>query len=291
MLRSFDVLRNGAVAEAVIVSGREELVLRGGGQAYATPWHWHDCLMLLLPVAGAMDLRDEDRPASVWVSEDRFALIPASHAHQTRAVRDRHAHVALYLTNTALRRVEEQVGSLDGIRRKIRRTALFATTPRIRVLLDLCRRDPPQSTADASVLGHLSSALLTDCLAQVERARALSGSARQAHGASLVREVRAHLAARLGETVTLDEMAERFGVSRRHLTRSFRHLTGRTIGDVQQEQRVSAARQLLVQTDLPVSEIAFRVGFESGSALSRALRRREGLSPSGIRNMARTVTR
>lgn len=291
MLRSFDILRDGARAEAVIVSGEERLALKAEGEGYAMPWHWHDCLMLLLPVRGAVELRREDQPAASWVSEDRFALVPGDRAHQTRSVRDRHVHVALYLTEPALRRVEDRFGSLDRVRRETRGTALFATTPRIRGLLDLCRDTSAGTVEDMSVLDHVSSALLTDCLAQVERARTVSAASPEAHGASLVREIGAHLAARLGETLTLDEIAERFGVSRRHLTRSFRQHVGRTIGDVQQAQRLAAARGLLAETDLPVGEIAYRVGFESGSALARALRRESGLSPSGIRDMARSVKR
>jgi AraC family transcriptional regulator len=47
---------------------------------------------------------------------------------------------------------------------------------------------------------------------------------------------------------------------------------------------------MLTDTDLPVGDIAFRVGFESGSALSRAMRRADDDSPSSIRRaMARRV--
>lgn len=288
MLRSFDVLRDGASADAVIVSGDESLVLKGGGEAYAMPWHWHDCVMLLLPATGAVDLRHEDRPEGSWVSEDRFALVPAGRAHATRSMRDTHAHVALYLTEDAMRRVETGVGSLGRVRQESRATALFAMTPRIRALLDLCRRT---EEGGGAVLGHLSSALLIDCLAEIDRARTLPDASRQSHGAGLVREVQAHLAARLGAQVALDEVAERFGISRRHLTRSFHQHTGLTIGEFQLAQRLAVARRLLVETDLPIGEIAYRVGFESGSALSRALRRQDGLSPSQIRAMARSVTR
>jgi transcriptional regulator GlxA family with amidase domain len=53
---------------------------------------------------------------------------------------------------------------------------------------------------------------------------------------------------------------------------------------------------MLTTTDLPVDEIASRVGFESGSALSRALRRQGGLAATGIRtasskSMARSVAK
>jgi transcriptional regulator GlxA family with amidase domain len=47
---------------------------------------------------------------------------------------------------------------------------------------------------------------------------------------------------------------------------------------------------LLTETDLPVGEIAFRVGFESGTALARAMRRVCGETPSEVRTrVARSI--
>jgi transcriptional regulator GlxA family with amidase domain len=98
----------------------------------------------------------------------------------------------------------------------------------------------------------------------------------------------------LQEDIALDALADRLGVSRRHLTRLFREQVGLSIGAFQQCKRLDAAKELLTRTDLPVDEVAFRVGFDSGSALARALRRRDGLSPREIRRlplagMARSV--
>src|ERR1700743_1560676 len=56
--------------------------------------------------------------------------------------------------------------------------------------------------------------------------------------------------------------------------------------------RLDAARGLLRETDLPVGEIAYRVGFESGAAFARALRRVDGRPPSAFRQgEARPVKR
>ena len=43
------------------------------------------------------------------------------------------------------------------------------------------------------------------------------------------------------------------------------------------------AEEMLIETTLQVGEIAWRVGFESGSALARAMRRSTGRSPSEMR--------
>lgn len=51
------------------------------------------------------------------------------------------------------------------------------------------------------------------------------------------------------------------------------------------------AKRLLAETESAAIEIAFRVGFESGTALARIVRRSEGFSPLEVRAMARAAKR
>lgn len=76
--------------------------------------------MLLMPRVGALDLRHQDRMDGAWISEDRFAVVPANHAHQTQALRDTHAHLAFYITGEALRSIEAEAGSLAQFKRRTR---------------------------------------------------------------------------------------------------------------------------------------------------------------------------
>ncbi|WP_163110836.1 helix-turn-helix domain-containing protein, partial [Acinetobacter baumannii] len=69
---------------------------------------------------------------------------------------------------------------------------------------------------------------------------------------------------------------------RRHATRLFREKTGLSIAGFQEQERIAQARRLLTETALPVGEIAWRAGFETGSALARAMRRVTGLTPTSV---------
>jgi len=297
MLRAFDTITGNAPAGTLVVAGTERAVLRGGGLGYAMPWHWHDCLMLLLPSRGALDLRCEARREGTWVTEDRFAVVPAEHPHETLALREGQVHVAVYVTEAAIRRVEADLGCLDRIRSETRASALFPLTPGIRALQALCcdRDADADPLASAAEREHLAAALLIRCLAAIERARPLPAATSQGHGAALVDEVRAFVEARPDRTVSLDALADRFDVSRRHLTRLFRERVGLSVGAFQQARRLAAATELLIRTHLPVGEAALRTGFESGSALARSLRRQDGRSPTEIRTasvaMARSAAR
>jgi AraC-like DNA-binding protein len=228
------------------------------------------------------------------MSRDRFAIVPAGQAHETVALREGQAHLALYVTEAAIRRVESELGSLHRVREQLDGSALFPVTPEIRGLHALCREDGGDTLGGTAVRGRLAAALLIRCLAAIEQGQPLPTATRRGHAADLVDEAKAFVAERLQEDIALDALADRLGVSRRHLTRLFREQVGLSIGAFQQCKRLDAAKELLTRTDLPVDEVAFRVGFDSGSALARALRRRDGLSPREIRRlplagMARSV--
>lgn len=287
MLRSFEQIRHPADLDRLIAADDEFATLSGSG-AYAMPWHWHDCLMLILPSHGTVELKHEDRREGNWLSQDRFAVVPPDRAHETRASIGPHRHIALYATAATLRRLDRQVGSLSEFHRRVRTTLVVRRTTTVRTLQELSVRDGADAYGRSSQRLALSSALLVQCIAEVMAGEALPAASHRGHGAALVEDLKAFLTRHVDQDIPLDALGERFGVSRRHITRLFRERTGVSIGAFQQLARLQAARDLLQDTDLPVGEIAFRVGFDSGAALARAMRRLGGRSPSEIR-MARSV--
>src|ERR1700751_3702071 len=114
MLRSIQTLRDTS-ADARILADGDQLALVGGGDDYYMPWHWHDCLMILLPRVGSVDFRDETRTASAWLSEDRFVVVPKNFSHQTAAPSRNHEHLAIYATDNQLARIEPRLGSLNRV--------------------------------------------------------------------------------------------------------------------------------------------------------------------------------
>jgi AraC-like DNA-binding protein len=290
MLRSLQTLRETSTDAQLLASGDTPLALLGGGDDYHTPWHWHDCLMIMLPRIGAVDFRDESRKAGNWLSEDQFAVVPKTLSHQTAARRSGNNHLAIYTSDDQLTAIEAQLGSLSRMRAKLNVPAFFATTPQMRALLGLCQASDPADRAAQSVREHLVAALLIDALAQIERGEPIGTPTAATHGDALVSEVKAYIATNVADALSLDHIADAFGLSRRHVTRLFRDKTGMTIGDYHDRERVVRAQALLGTTDLPVGDIAWRVGLESGSALARMMRRVAGMSPSDARKMARSDT-
>ncbi len=95
---------------------------------------------------------------------------------------------------------------------------------------------------------------------------------------TLTSEVTDYLNAHLPESVSLDELAAKFFVSKYHLCRTFKRSTGATVLEYLTQKRVLLARSLLEQGLLP-KHAAIQCGFTDYSSFYRAFKKYVGLSP------------
>ena len=91
--------------------------------------------------------------------------------------------------------------------------------------------------------------------------------------------------ANLSEPLTLLEIADYAGLSRRQIERLFRQNMGRSPARYYLEIRLDRARHLLLQSSLPVIEVAVACGFVSASHFSKCYRELYGRSPQQERNV------
>jgi len=90
-------------------------------------------------------------------------------------------------------------------------------------------------------------------------------------------------AERLDEPLDVAAMSRHAGVSPRTFARRFRAETGTTPLHWLLAQRVLEARRLLEATDLPVEEVAWRVGFGTAASLRDHFRRATATTPTAYR--------
>ena len=88
---------------------------------------------------------------------------------------------------------------------------------------------------------------------------------------------------RLGEPLTLGDLAAHARMSLRTFARRFNDEVGMSPGRWLIQQRVVRARQLLEASDLPVDQIAGEVGFATGTSLRQHLHAAIGVSPQAYR--------
>lgn len=87
------------------------------------------------------------------------------------------------------------------------------------------------------------------------------------------------------EDITLEDAAQRAGLSRFYFTRLFKQHTGQTFYDYLNFLRISEAKKLLKDTDIPIRDIASACGYTSNSSFHRSFRRYQNCTPSTYRSL------
>jgi AraC-like DNA-binding protein len=112
---------------------------------------------------------------------------------------------------------------------------------------------------------------------------------RAAH-AEVVESAKAVLGTRLGERLTLEEVAGSLFVSPFELSRMFRRRTGSSVHGFLVQLRLRAALERVLDSRARLTDIACDLGFASPGHFSDSFRRVFGLAPSSARRLARSRT-
>lgn len=89
------------------------------------------------------------------------------------------------------------------------------------------------------------------------------------------------------EELTLGDLARRMGMSESYCSKYFHQMLGVTFTDFLNNLRISDARYLLANSDLPVITVSQRVGFNSIQTFNRVFRKNCGQTPSEYRAQAK----
>ena len=92
------------------------------------------------------------------------------------------------------------------------------------------------------------------------------------------------------DALDIEALARSVHLSRAHFIRSFRDTFGETPHRYLQRRRIERAMAFLRETDRPVTEICFDVGFTSLGTFSRTFREIVGQSPAAYRKRAAAVS-
>ena len=93
-------------------------------------------------------------------------------------------------------------------------------------------------------------------------------------------EIIRYLDSHLTEEVTVEELSEKFYLSRFHLMRRFKEETGTTIHSYILERRLLMARDM-IRKGLSTTEACYRCGFQSYATFARAYGKFFGTTPTG----------
>ena len=94
----------------------------------------------------------------------------------------------------------------------------------------------------------------------------------------------AHIETHYTENITLDELAKKSHLSKRHFQRIFHDCIGRSPIDHLMHVRVQRAAELLRATERTITEIAFECGFQDSNYFARCFRKVMNQSPREYRS-------
>ncbi len=92
-----------------------------------------------------------------------------------------------------------------------------------------------------------------------------------------------HIEAQYGGDLTVAKLAAIANLSPSHFSRAFKAAMGDPVWSYLQRRRCERAREMLLTTDLPNVEIAYRCGFASQAHFTTTFRKAFGVTPGSLR--------
>ena len=99
----------------------------------------------------------------------------------------------------------------------------------------------------------------------------------------LKQEIATYIYEHYDKKITLDDMAERFPISRSFLSKKFKQATGFGFKEYLVNVRIKNACRLLLETNHSITDIAFECGFNDSNYFGDAFRTIKGIAPNKYR--------
>ncbi len=99
------------------------------------------------------------------------------------------------------------------------------------------------------------------------------------HASAGARRITEYLQNHLNAMTDLEKMAADLGISKSHLVRQAKTLTGYTVQSLHEKMKMEQAKKLLLIGNMDLSEIAERLGFQNQSYFSAVFKKNTGFAP------------
>ena len=104
------------------------------------------------------------------------------------------------------------------------------------------------------------------------------------HNDDVVQKIQQFIENNYRDKITVDNLADMFAISRRHLERRFKKATSNTVVEYMQRVRIEAAKMSLESIRENVNEVMYNVGYTDTKAFRMIFKKITGLSPVEYRN-------
>lgn len=279
-------------------SGNEAFACRGYDEVITTepgedvPWHWHTDFEAVLAIEGDLEVSVAD--ASVKLAPGEALFINSGRPHAASSESQGHLRSVVFnellvggrAESAIMRRYVEPVSSARDLNLLVLRPDEkdeAAVISHLARAIDALEAEEPGF--EIVVRDHLSQLVLAIWkLAGCREAARVPGSSDHERISLMCDFITAHFA----EKISVRQIASAAGVSERECLRCFTREFGVSPSRYLQMKRLSCAAELLIGTEMDISEVGRTVGIPSASHFSELFRRDYRCAPRMYRARARS---
>lgn len=148
-----------------------------------------------------------------------------------------------------------------------------------------------QNVFDCPLQGHLGEMMIETSIVQimliqlhsVYQSDGIFTASVAKRDIDIIQSVREHLSHTFLEDHSLDNLARQFGVNTNKLMTLFKKIFSKSIFEYLSELRMDYARELLVEKDYLITEVARTLGYKNPNHFSAAFKKKFGFPPSQLR--------
>lgn len=244
--------------------------------------HHHSHCQVVVGLSGEADIDVNGRGAHLDAS--RACVLPADVAHDFRGDARNHVLV-INIDEHSPELSEPGHPEYELLNRFFDRPRQLSLDTTLQGLIQSCSAELGRRGGNLSIQHYLATGIV-HCMGSV--LLDLSPTARAPHGNDKsvdMAKIDRYVEANLHRPVSVEDLASCVCMSRSHFHERFRHSQGLTPHQYLLRARLERARVLIEETGLPLWDISHRTGFSSQSALTNAMRKHLGMTPSGLRRL------
>lgn len=236
-------------------------------EQYRVSREQYNSILLLLVLEGEMVLRQEG--AELAARGGELLLVDCYRQHEYAAVQDTHT-LWVHFDGAGSRELFQELKQQRGQKLKYGQETLETLQGIVRGVSE----EAPESELSVRIYALFCKLLAGSSLPEQENTKGIQ-----------IEKGKEYMKHHLKEPVAIEEIAEHVSMSASYFTKVFRETTGFSPYEYLLRLRLERAKELLLQTELPVSEIAYRSGFHSDSNFIYFFKKETGLSPLKFRGM------
>ena len=242
-------------------------------------YHYHTFHKIIILLAGKAGYAIEGERYDL--SPGDFVLVGRGSIHRPEVAEDDfYERMILYIDPAYLASLSTEDCDLEGCFRQAQTAFRYVYRDeggsRVRQLFETLARTARDGGYGAALLER---AQFLELMVEVNRVCRGGHQVQAAAGDRKVVALLQYLNLHLTEELSIDQLAERFYISKYHMMRRFRQETGYSVHGYLTEKRLLLAQQLLARGCTP-AEAAVRAGYQDYSTFSRAYKKQFGRSPS-----------